>query len=69
MPAAIGARETHTQDRIIHLFQHTLGYQYLGNWKDRPDNRPIEETLLTRFLQKQGIPPPSFPAPSTNCKP
>ena len=54
MPAAIGARERHTQDRIIHLFQHTLGYQYLGNWKDRPDNRPIEETLLTRYLQKQG---------------
>ena len=54
MPAPIGVRERHTQDRIIHLFQHTLGYQYLGNWKDRPDNRPIEETLLTHFLQKQG---------------
>ncbi|MCK9189777.1 type I restriction endonuclease [Acidithiobacillus sp.] len=54
MPAPIGARERHAQDRIIHLFQHTLGYQYLGNWKDRPDNRPIEETLLTRYLQKQG---------------
>ncbi|MHB8849939.1 MAG: type I restriction endonuclease subunit R, partial [Acidithiobacillus ferriphilus] len=54
MPAPIGARERHTQDRVLHLFQHALGYEYLGNWKDRPDNRPIESDFLTRFLQKQG---------------
>ena len=54
MPAPIGARERHTQDRVLHLFQHSLGYEYLGDWKDRPDNRPIETDFLTRFLQNQG---------------
>ena len=50
----IGARERHTQDRVIRLFQESLGYEYLGNWKDRPDNRPIEENYLTPFLNQSG---------------
>jgi len=34
-----------------------LGYTYLGNWKDRPNNSNIEEALLTSYLSKKGYNP------------
>ena len=48
----VGQIERKTQDRVVRLFQHTLGYDYLGNWKDRAGNTNIEEPLLQAFLKK-----------------
>ena len=48
----IGQPERITQNRVIKLFQDKLHYRYLGNWKDRQNNRNIEPALLTAFLQK-----------------
>ncbi|GAP99873.1 type I restriction endonuclease subunit R [Leptolyngbya sp. NIES-2104] len=50
----VGQKERVTQNRVIKLFQQ-LNYTYLGNWETRPNNRNIEATLLTAWLQKQGI--------------
>jgi type I restriction enzyme, R subunit len=50
----VGAIERVTQKRIVKLFQDQLGYTYLGDWKDRIDNKNIEVGLLKPFLQKQG---------------
>jgi type I restriction enzyme, R subunit len=51
----VGQRERATQNRIIQLFQKQLGYRYLGNWQDRPNNRSVEEGLLTAWLQQRGV--------------
>jgi type I restriction enzyme R subunit len=50
----IGQPERATQNRIVRLFQEQLHYDYLGNWEDRPDNHPIEEEYLQRFLVSRG---------------
>ena len=31
-----------TQNRVVKLPQTQLGYEYLGNWEDRANNRNIE---------------------------
>ena len=49
----VGQREIQTQRRVIEFFQNALGYRYLGRWQDRPDNRNVEETLLTDWLKRQ----------------
>jgi type I restriction enzyme R subunit len=49
-----GQPEKVTQNRIVHLFCADLGYNYLGDWIDRPDNSNIEEELLSSWLQNQG---------------
>lgn len=49
----IGQRERKTQYRIVKLFCDTLGYHYLGNWEERPNNSNIEETLLRTYLLKR----------------
>ena len=49
----VGELETRTQERVVALFQK-IGYAYLGNWHERPDNRNIEVGCLTRFLTNQG---------------
>ncbi len=46
--------ERDTQNRVVQLFQNTLGYKYLGNWEDRQHNSNLEEGILRKFLQKQG---------------
>ena len=51
---SIGQSERATQDRVIALFQDELGYDFLGDWTDRPDNSNIEEKLLTAYLSKSG---------------
>jgi type I restriction enzyme R subunit len=48
--SSIGQAERVTQNRIIHLFCEQLGYYFLGNWEDRPDNSNIEEELLRNYL-------------------
>ena len=51
---SVGQREIQTQQRVLAFFQDTLGYAYLGHWKDRPDNANVEEALLTDWLKRQG---------------
>src|SRR5690349_6784674 len=49
----VGQIERATQHRIVMLFRDSLGYEYLGNWIDREDNRNIEEEYLRPFLAKR----------------
>jgi type I restriction enzyme R subunit len=51
---AIGKPERATQNRVITLFREELGYRYLGDWTDRAGNSPIEESLLSAYLDKSG---------------
>jgi type I restriction enzyme R subunit len=51
----VGQLERATQNRIVKLFRDQLGYAYLGNWIDRPDNSNIEKGLLTDWLKRQGV--------------
>ncbi len=53
----VGDCERITQNRVVNLFQKELGYTYLGNWEDRPDNSNIEEALLTDYLGRRGYTP------------
>jgi type I restriction enzyme R subunit len=53
--STVGQRERLTQSRIVRLFRERLGYIYLGNWEERPDNRNIEENFLREFLKKQKV--------------
>ena len=50
----LGQPEIVTQERVIAFFCDSLGYAYLGNWKDRPDNGNLEEGLLSAWLTRQG---------------
>jgi len=50
----IGQPERHTQNRVISLFMDELGYQFLGDWTDRPSNSNIEVDLLTAYLVRSG---------------
>ena len=52
--STIGQIEKKTQERVVKLFQDTLGYNYLGDWKDRSTNANVESELLRTWLQKQG---------------
>lgn len=47
--------ERATQNRVVKtLFQDQLGYHYLDDWEDRPNNSNVEETRLTGFLAGKG---------------
>lgn len=48
----VGQRECKTQDRIVLVFRDRLGYDYLGSWEKRDDNKNIEEKYLRAYLLK-----------------
>ncbi|WMJ07715.1 type I restriction endonuclease subunit R [Nitrosomonas sp. sh817] len=50
----IGKSERVTQNRVVKLFCEQLGYRYLGNLEDKPDNSNIELPQLTRYLTANG---------------
>ncbi|MBN1431872.1 MAG: HsdR family type I site-specific deoxyribonuclease [Methanomicrobiaceae archaeon] len=53
--SGVGQRERETQNRVVGLFRDKLGYEYLGDWEYRENNRNIEEEYLRKFLsEKQG---------------
>jgi len=52
---SVGQIEKATQARVVALFQHRLGYRYLGNWIDR-DNSNIDQPLMRSWLQARGVP-------------
>jgi type I restriction enzyme R subunit len=50
----VGQPERKTQDRVVALFRDRLGFDYLGDWKDRGDNSNVEVRQLTINLEKRG---------------
>jgi len=50
----VGQIERATQHRVVKLFQNKLGYDYLGDWKDREGNSNIDSALIKQHLQRQG---------------
>ena len=53
----IGQPERVTQNRVVKLFHDELGYDYLGDWGERPGNSNIEEGLLENWLAGRGHTP------------
>ncbi|MBW7990808.1 MAG: HsdR family type I site-specific deoxyribonuclease [Planctomycetes bacterium] len=47
----VGDIERITQNRVVKLFEDKLGYEYLGDWQDRPNNSNIEEEFLRTYLK------------------
>jgi len=54
---SVGQPERVTQERVIALFRDELGYEYLDDWSDRPDNSNIEEEFLAANLIERGYTP------------
>jgi len=52
--STVGERERRTQQRVVAFLRDALDYDYLGDWHRRADNRNIESTYLTAWLQRQG---------------
>ncbi|MBN1935455.1 MAG: HsdR family type I site-specific deoxyribonuclease, partial [Anaerolineae bacterium] len=52
----IGQPERATQDRVVALFCHELGYRYLGDRRDE-DNSNVEEKYLLAWLERRGYTP------------
>jgi|UniRef100_UPI0037852254 type I restriction enzyme R subunit len=48
----IGQIELKTQERVKKLFTGKLGYNFLGDWSDRENNRNVEREELREYLWK-----------------
>lgn len=48
--STVGQIERATQKRVVKLFTQSLGYDYLGDWHERLNNRNIEESTLRTWL-------------------
>ena len=51
----VGQRERVTQNRVVGFFQNTLGYDYLGDWQERENNRNIEPEHLRKWLLSRDV--------------
>ncbi|ADB15817.1 type I site-specific deoxyribonuclease, HsdR family [Pirellula staleyi DSM 6068] len=60
--STIGAPERETQSRVIQLFCQELGYDYLGDFRDRDGNSNVETTLLEKWLAARGYSPAQISA-------
>jgi type I restriction enzyme R subunit len=49
-PIPVGQKERAVQKRVVELFRDRLGYDYLGDWHERENNRAIERDMLASFL-------------------
>ncbi|MFJ3214708.1 type I restriction endonuclease subunit R [Kitasatospora sp. NPDC086801] len=54
----VGQAERKTQDRVVDLFRHSLGYDYCGNWEYRGNNANIEVDMLALNLRARGYTEP-----------
>lgn len=50
----VGEIEARTQKRVVEYLLNSLGYKYLGYWKDRDGNSNVEEEELVKWLRLQG---------------
>ena len=50
----VGQREVLTQRRVVDFFTDTLGYVYLGDWKERVGNSNIARELVADWLERRG---------------
>lgn len=57
----IGQNERATQNRVVKLFSKKLGYNYLGDWQDRPNNQNIEKEILKNWLLGRGVSETLYP--------
>lgn len=49
--STVGQIERAAQKRVVKLFSQTLGYDYLGDWHERPNNQNIEESRVRAWLK------------------
>ncbi|MGO2986125.1 MAG: type I restriction endonuclease, partial [Brevibacterium aurantiacum] len=52
--STVGQIERKTQDRVVRFFRDYLGYEYGGDWQDRPGNANIEADHLRNNLLARG---------------
>lgn len=50
MSADMRKPERETQDGVIALFRDRLGYQYPGDWRDRPDSPTENDFAIAEAL-------------------
>ena len=65
---AVTKSERATQNRVVRLFRNQLGYHYLGDWMERPNNRNVEDTLLSQYLARKGYNPEQISRAITQLK-
>ena len=54
--STVGERELRTQLRVVEFFRDALGYNYLGHWKNRPDNANVEGSWSPTGWSARGTP-------------